>query len=142
MKTIFVNPKTVERKWYLIDAQGKILGRVAALAASLARGKHKACFAPNQEIGDYVIVVNSEKARLTGRKRTDKLYYRHSGYPGGLKSESYDKVVVRKPTFPMEHAVKGMLPKNRLGKKLFRNIKIYAGPSHPHGAQKPERIEA
>jgi len=141
MKTIFVNPKTVERKWYLIDAEGKVLGRVAALAASLARGKHKPCFAPHQEIGDYVIVINSEKARLTGRKRTDKLYYRHSGYPGGLKSESYDKVVVRKPTFPMEHALKGMLPKNRLGRKLFRNVKIYAGPTHPHGAQKPERIE-
>ena len=141
MKTIFVNPKTVERKWYLIDAEGKVLGRVAALAASLARGKHKPCFAPHQEIGDYVIVINSEKARLTGRKRTDKLYYRHYGYPGGLKSESYDKVVVRKPTFPMEHALKGMLPKNRLGRKLFRNVKIYAGPTHPHGAQKPERIE-
>lgn len=141
MKTVFVNPKSVERKWYLIDAEGKILGRVAARVAMLLRGKHKPFFSPHQEVGDYVIVVNAEKVMVTGRKRTDKLYYRHSGYPGGLKVESYAKAIARKPTYPMEHAIKGMLPKNRLGRKLFTNVKIYSGPTHPHGAQKPERIE-
>ena len=141
MKTVFVNPRSVERKWYLIDAEGKVLGRVAAKVATLLRGKHKPFFSPHQEVGDYVIVINAEKAAVTGRKRTDKLYYRHSGYPGGLKVESYAKAISRKPTYPMEHAIKGMLPKNRLGRKLFTNVKIYSGPTHPHGAQKPEKIE-
>lgn len=141
MKTIFVDCKTAERKWYLIDAEGKTLGRLAVLVTNLLRGKNKPWFTPHQEVGDYVIVINSEKAAITGRKRTDKIYYRHSGYPGGLKSESYEKAVARKPTFPLEHAIRGMLPKNRLGRKLFQNVKIYAGPTHPHGAQKPEKIE-
>ncbi|MBN2049887.1 MAG: 50S ribosomal protein L13 [Spirochaetales bacterium] len=141
MNTVFVKPKDIERRWYLLDAEGKPLGRVAVQAAVLLRGKHKPEFAPHQELGDYVIIVNAEKALLTGNKRSQKLYHRHSGYPGGLRTETYEKMVNRKPTFPMEHAIRGMLPKNRLGRKLFGNVKIYAGPNHPHGAQMPEKLD-
>ena len=141
MKTIFVNQREVARKWYLIDAEGKVLGKVAAKAAYLVRGKHKPLYAPHQEIGDYVIIVNAAKAVLTGRKRREKEYVRHSGYPGGLHSESYEKVIKRKPVFPIEHAIRGMLPKGRLGRKLFNNVKVYADGRHPHAAQQPEVIE-
>ena len=141
MNTIFVNQKDIVRRWYLIDAEGKALGRVAVQAAILLRGKHKPEFAPNQELGDYVIIINAEKALLTGNKRTRKIYHRHSGYPGGLRTETYDKVVSRKPTFPMEQAIRGMLPKNRLGRKIFKNVKVYAGSDHPHAAQKPEKLD-
>lgn len=141
MKTIFVKPKEVVRKWYLVDAEGATLGRLAAKVASLLRGKHKPVYTPHQEVGDYVIVVNAGKIAVTGNKLNDKLYYRHSGYPGGLRSEPLGKILTRKPTFPIEHAIKGMLPKNRLGRKLFTNVKVYAGPTHPHAAQRPERIE-
>ena len=140
MKTIFVKPKDVDRKWFVIDAEGKALGKTAVKAAELLRGKHKALYAPHQALGDYVIVVNAEKALLSGNKQDDKLYYRHSGYPGGLKTENYADVIKRKPVFPMEHAIRGMLPKGRLGRDLFRNVKVYAGPQHPHAAQKPEPI--
>ena len=141
MKTIFIKPQSIERKWYLIDAEGKPLGRVAAEAAFLLRGKNKAEYVPHQEIGDYVIIINAAKAKVTGNKVADKMYYRHSMYPGGLKAESYGKMVARKPTYPMEHAVKGMLPNNRLGRKLFTNVKIYAGAEHPHMAQQPVAVE-
>ncbi|RKX76380.1 MAG: 50S ribosomal protein L13 [Spirochaetes bacterium] len=141
MKTIFVKPENITRKWYIIDAAGKNLGRVAVKAVDLVRGKHKPEFSPHQELGDYVIIINAEKVNVTGRKRTDKIYYRHSQYPGGLRMESFQHVIKRKPTFPMEHAVRGMLPKGRLGRKLFKNIKVYAGGEHPHQAQKPEPIE-
>jgi large subunit ribosomal protein L13 len=141
MKTIFVNPKEFVRKWYLVDAEGKTLGHLASRVAMLLRGKHKPYFTPHQDTGDSVIIINAEKVALTGRKRTNKIYYRHSGYPGGLKAESFDKAIIRKPTFPVEHAIRGMLPKNRLGRKLFRNVKVYAGAKHPHGAQKPEKID-
>ncbi len=141
MKTIFLKPKDVERKWYVINAEGMILGKVAVKAANLVRGKHKPCFVPHQEIGDYVIIVNAEKALVTGGKEDKKLYYHHSRFPGGLKVESYKKVLVKKPTFPMERAVRGMLPKGALGNKLYRNVKIYAGAEHPHTAQNPEAIE-
>ena len=141
MKTIFVKPKEVTRKWYLIDAEGKILGKVAAKAAELVRGKHKALYTPHQEIGDYVIIVNAAAAVVTGRKRQQKEYYKHSGYPGGLTSETYEKVLKRKPVFPIEHAVRGMLPKGRLGRKLFTNIKVYADGRHPHATQQPEVVE-
>ncbi len=141
MKTIFVKPKDIKRKWYLIDAEGKVLGKVAVKVVNLLRGKHKPYFTPNMEVGDFVVVVNAEKAVVTGKKKSDKLYYRYSGYPGGLKSEPYEDVIKRKPTFPMEHAIRGMLPKGRLGRKLFNNVKIYAGPEHPHGAQRPVKIE-
>lgn len=141
MKTIFLNPTQVERKWYIIDAEGKRLGRVAELAANLLRGKRKAFFVPHQEIGDYVIIINAEKAEVTGRKASQKTYYSHSGYPGSLSATSYETMLRRKPVLPMEHAVRGMLPKNRLGRKLFTNLKVYAGPDHPHTAQKPEKVE-
>jgi large subunit ribosomal protein L13 len=141
MKTLFLNPKTIERKWYLIDAEGQNLGRLAVKVATILRGKHRPYFTPHQEVGDFVIVINAERFAVTGNKLSDKIYVRHSGYPGGLKEESLQKVLSRKPTFPLEHAIKGMLPKNRLGRKLFRNAKIYAGPQHPHEAQKPETIQ-
>jgi large subunit ribosomal protein L13 len=141
MKTIFVKPATIEKKWYLIDAEGKELGRVAVAAARILRGKNKPEYAPHQDMGDFVIIVNAAKAALSGNKYQDKKYYRHSNYPGGLTTESYADMVVRKPTFPMEHAVKGMLPKGPLGNKLFTNMKVYAGESHPHAAQQPIQVE-
>ena len=141
MKTIFIKPKTADRRWRLIDAEGQILGKVAVKAAELLRGKHKPYYTPHQEIGDYVIVINAEKAVLSGRKSDQKSYSRHSGYPRGLKTESFRHVSVRKPMFPLEHAIRGMLPKGRLGRKLFTNVKVYAGDRHPHAAQKPVRVE-
>lgn len=141
MKTIFVKPNEVERKWYVIDAAGQPLGRVAVKATTILRGKNKALYTPHQEVGDYVIIVNAKDAVMTGKKRSDKMYYRHSGYLGGLKSENYEKLIARKPTAPMEKAVKGMLPRGPLGFKLFTNVKIYAGAEHPHTAQLPEKIE-
>lgn len=141
MKTIFVKAKDVERKWWLVDAENQVLGRLASRIVNVLRGKNKPIYSPHMEVGDYVIVVNAEKVKVTGNKMKDKVYYRHSGYPGGLKSETLEKVMVRKPTFALEHAVRGMLPKGTLGRKLFTNIKIYAGPSHPHEAQRPEKLE-
>jgi large subunit ribosomal protein L13 len=141
MKTIFVKPASLERKWYLIDAEGKELGRVAVAAARILRGKNKPEYAPHHDMGDFVIIINAEKANLTGKKYEDKIYYRHSNYPGGLKKESYADVIVRKPTFPMERAVKGMLPKGPLGNKLFTKMKVYAGDTHPHAAQQPIQVE-
>jgi large subunit ribosomal protein L13 len=141
MKTEFVKPALVERKWFVIDAEGKILGRVAARAASIVRGKEKAVFAPHQETGDFVVVVNAGKITVSGRKAQQKVYYRHSGYVGGLKSTTYEKLAVRHPAAPLENAIKGMLPKGPLGRKLLKNVKIYAGAEHPHGAQSPTAIE-
>ncbi|MCF7933288.1 MAG: 50S ribosomal protein L13 [Spirochaetia bacterium] len=141
MKTIFVKPKDVVKKWYLIDAEGERLGRVAVAAANILRGKNKPEFAPHQDLGDFVIIINAEKAALTGGKEDKKIYYRHSGYPGGLTSEVYKDMVVRKPVFPMEHAIRGMLPKGRLGRTLFTNLKVYAGADHPHAAQQPIKVE-
>jgi large subunit ribosomal protein L13 len=141
MKTLYVKPREVSRKWYIIDANGKTLGRVAVKVASILRGKHKPIYTPHQEIGDYVIVINADKIAVSGRKRTDKIYYNYSGYPGGMKAVSFEKMIVRKPIYPLETAIRGMLPKNRLGRKLFGNVKVYAGDSHPHEAQQPERLE-
>ncbi|MDD3996599.1 MAG: 50S ribosomal protein L13 [Sphaerochaetaceae bacterium] len=141
MKTIFVKPQSIEKKWYLIDAEGKELGRVAVAAARILRGKNKPEFVRHQDLGDFVIIINAAKAALTGNKYEDKKYYRHSQYPGGLTVETYARLIVRKPTFPMEHAVKGMLPKGRLGNKLFTNMKVYAGADHPHAAQQPVKVE-
>lgn len=141
MKTIFVKPALVERKWFVIDAEGKALGRLAARAAAIVRGKEKAAFAPHQEVGDYVVLINAAKATVSGKKFEDKLYHRHTGYPGGLKTQTYRKLLERHPTGPLEAAVKGMLPKGPLGRKLFGNVKIYAGGNHPHAAQNPEKIE-
>jgi large subunit ribosomal protein L13 len=141
MKTIFPNPKDIEHKWFLIDAEGKRLGRLAVRVADILRGKTKPIYSPNIVTGDSVIVVNADKVQVTGRKKTDKLYHRYSGYPGGLTTESFAKMVVRKPTFPLEHAIKGMLPKGPLGRQLFNNVKIYQGSTHPHEAQKPEKLD-
>jgi len=141
MKTTYVKPHDAERRWFVIDAAEKPLGRVAVKAASLVRGKHKPHYVPYHEIGDYVIIVNARKARLTGKKKQNKLYYRHSGFIGGLKVENYEKLLARKPVAPMERAVRGMLPRGALGKQLYRNVKIYAGDEHPHAAQKPEVME-
>lgn len=138
MNTIFVKQNEIERKWYVIDAADQVLGRVAERAAFLLRGKHKPQYAPHQEVGDYVIIVNADRIRVTGAKQDQKMYYRHSGYPGALKSETFRKLIRRRPEVPVEHAVRGMLPKNRLGRKLFTNLKVYAGGTHPHAAQKPE----
>ena len=141
MKTIFIKQEETTRKWYLIDAAGKNLGRTAVKTVQILRGKHKPEYAPHQETGDYVVIVNAEKVQVTGDKMRSKKYYRHSGYPGGMRSETLEKMIIRKPVFPLEHAIKGMLPKNRLGRKLFNNVKVYTGSSHPHGAQQPEKIE-
>lgn len=141
MKTIFVKPLTIQKKWYLIDAEGKELGRVAVAAARILRGKNKAEYAPLHDLGDYVIIVNAEKAILTGNKYNDKMYYSHSGFPGGLRKTSYAEMIKRKPTFPMEHAVKGMLPKGPLGRKLFTNMRVYAGADHKQIAQQPIQVE-
>jgi large subunit ribosomal protein L13 len=141
MKTLFVKPADVERKWFVIDAQGKVLGRVAAKAASIVRGKEKPIFAPHQEMGDYVVVVNADKIVVTGRKVQQKLYHHHTGYVGGLKTVNYEKLVARHPTSPLELAIRGMLPKGPLGRKLLKNVKVYTGSEHPHIAQNPETIE-
>jgi large subunit ribosomal protein L13 len=140
MDTVFVKPAKVERKWFVIDAEGKVLGRVAARAASIVRGKEKVVFAPHQEMGDFVVIINAGKAVVTGRKTVQKLYYRHSGYVGGLKTVNYEKLSAKHPASPMELAVKGMLPKGPLGRKLLKNVKVYAGPRHPHAAQNPQAI--
>jgi len=142
MKTVFAKPASVERKWYIIDAEGKVLGRVAAKVASIVRGKNKAIFVPHQEVGDFVIVINADKIVVTGRKEQQKMYYRHSGYPGGLKSNNFESLIARHPTMPLEIAIKGMLPKGPLGRKMAKNAKLYAGSSHPHSSQKPAPIEA
>ncbi len=141
MKTIFVKPKDVQRKWWLVDAEDQVLGRLASRIATVLRGKHKPIYSPHMETGDYVVVVNAEKVKITGNKREEKQYFRHSGYPGGLKTEVLGKVMTKKPTFPLEHAIKGMLPRGKMGRKIFQNVKIYAGPEHPHEAQKPEKLE-
>ena len=141
MKTIFVKPLTMSKKWYLIHAEGKTLGRVAVEAARILRGKNKSEYVPHQDMGDYVIIINAAKAKVTGNKMQDKMYYRHSMFPGGLTAENYKDMIARKPTYPMEHAVKGMLPRGPLGRSLFTHLKVYAGAEHPHMAQTPEKVE-
>lgn len=129
-----------ERKWWVIDAEGKPLGRLASTIAVVLRGKNKVTFTPHVDTGDFVIVVNAKKVKLTGRKLTQKLYVRHSGEPGGFRSEAYGDLLERKPELPIQKAVKGMLPKNTLGRELLSKLKVYAGPDHPHAAQKPEPL--
>ncbi len=141
MRTIFVKKKDITQKWYLVDAEGKTLGRLAAGVVPILRGKHKAIYSPHTEVGDKIVIINAEKIQVSGRKYQQKLYYRHSGYPGGIKVENLAKKMQKKPTFPLEHAIKGMLPRGRLGRKLFNNVKVYAGPEHPHSAQNPEKLE-
>ena len=141
MKTIFVKPLTIQKKWYLIDAEGKELGKVAVAAARILRGKNKPEFVPHQDMGDYVIIINAEKAALSGNKYQDKMYYRHSNYPGGLRQTSCADMVKRNPVYPMERAVHGMLPRGPLGRKLYTNMKVYAGNKHQHQAQQPIKVE-
>jgi large subunit ribosomal protein L13 len=141
MKTIFVTSATAERSWYVIDAEGKPLGRVAAKVASMLRGKNKPTYTPSQETGDFVVVINADKIAVSGRKRQDKMYYKHTGYPGGLKDYNFNTLIQRDPVAPLELALKGMLPKGPLGRKLYKNAKIYAGPEHPHAAQSPVAID-
>lgn len=140
MKTRFAKKEEAERKWYLVDANDQILGRLASGIATYLRGKHKPIFTPHVDTGDFIVVVNAEKIRLTGRKLDDKLYYRHSNYPGGIKSESARSLLERKPEKVLQEAVWGMLPKNRLGRKMFGKLKVYRGPEHPHRAQQPENL--
>ncbi len=138
MRTYTPRPGEVERKWHVIDADDVVLGRLASHTASLLRGKHKAFFAPHVDTGDFVIIVNAGKVALTGSKREQKLAYRHSGFPGGLKSVSYVDLLDRHPEKAVEKAVRGMLPKTTLGRQMLRKLKVYSGPTHPHSAQKPQ----
>ena len=135
MRTYSTKVSDIERKWHVIDASGKTLGRLATEAAVLLKGKHKPMYSPHLDVGDYVVVVNADKIEVTGKKLTQKIYYRHSNYPGGLKSVSLEKMLETHPTRAIEHAVKGMLPHNRLGAAMFKKLKVYAGAEHPHKAQ-------
>jgi len=141
VKTYVTKPDEVEREWYVVDAEGKTLGRLATGIASVLRGKHKPHYSPAVDMGDYVVVVNAEKVWVTGRKLDQKVYYRHSGYPGGLKAISLRDQLDRHPTRVLEHAVRGMLPKGRLGRRMFKKLKVYAGPDHPHQAQQPKPLD-
>ncbi len=141
MKTIYTKESDAVRNWYIIDAADKPLGRVAAKAAFVIRGKNKPTFTPNQEMGDYVVIINADKVAVTGRKETDKIYYHHTGFVGGLKAHSFEKLIEKHPESPLELAIKGMLPKGHLGRKLLKNAKIYAGSEHPHAAQNPKPLE-
>ena len=140
MKTYAVKANEVEREWFVVDAEGKTLGRLATQIATILKGKHKPIYSPHLDVGDYVIVINAEKVRVTGRKLEQKFYYRHSGYPAGLKSVSLKDQLSRHPTRVLEAAVRGMLPKNRLGRRMIKKLKIYAGPEHPHQAQQPKKL--
>ena len=141
MKTFSAKPEAVKRDWYVVDAEGKTLGRLATEIATRLRGKHKPEYTPHVDTGDYIVVVNAEKVRVTGRKATDKMYHRHTGYIGGLKSMSFEKLIDHKPEMVIELAVKGMLPKNSLGRSMFRKLKVYAGSEHKHAAQQPQQLE-
>lgn len=140
-KTISANKETVNKEWVLIDAEGEVLGRMASIAAKFLRGKYKPNFTPHVDCGDNVIVINAGKFKLTGNKMTEKEYVRHSGYPGGQRTRTAEELLAKKPTAVVEKAIKGMLPKNRLGSALFRNLYVYEGTEHPHEAQKPKKID-
>ena len=140
MKTISMNKETAENNWYVIDAEGKTLGRMAAEIAHRLRGKHKPEYTPHVDTGDYIVVVNAEKVRVTGKKTTDKLYHRHSGYPGGLKTRTFNEMVEKAPEDIITLAVKGMMPRTPLGRSMLRKLKVYAGTEHPHGAQNPAEL--
>ena len=140
-KTYVTKKQDVQRSWYVVDARGQTLGRLATQVAYMLRGKHKPIYSPSVDVGDYVIVVNAEKIHVTGRKLDQKMYYRYSGYPGGLKQITLRNLLQKHPTRVIEHAVRGMLPKNRLGRRMFKKLKVYAGPDHPHEAQRPERLD-
>lgn len=141
MKTIFLKDAEQKREWYVIDAAGKPLGRVAVKAATLLRGKNKASYTPNQEMGDYVIIINADKVAVSGNKFTDKLYRHYTGFVRGLRTYTFEKLLERNPTEPLVRTIKGMLPAGRLGRKLEGNLKVYAGAEHPHATQNPKAIE-
>ena len=141
MKTYTARAEDIEQEWFLVNAEGKTLGRLASEIAQVLRGKHKPIYTPHLDCGDFVIVVNAEKVRVTGRKLDQKMYYRHTGYPGGIKSISLRNQLQKHPERVLQAAVRGMLPKNRLGRKMLKKLKVYAGDSHPHQAQQPQSLE-
>ena len=141
MKTLSAKPAEVVRDWYLVDASGKTLGRLATEIARRLRGKHKPVYTPHVDTGDYIVVVNVEKIHVSGNKANDKMYYRHSGYPGGLKQANFSQMIERSPERVLELAVKGMLPKNPLGRAMFKKLKVYAGNGHRHAAQQPQPLD-
>ena len=141
MKTFLMPVNEIERKWYVADADGKVLGRIAVEIARRLRGKHKPEYTPHVDTGDYIVVINAEQIRVTGAKTTDKMYYSHSGFPGGIKSISFEKLIAKAPERVIETAVKGMLPKNPLGRDMYRKLKVYAGAVHPHTAQQPQELK-
>jgi large subunit ribosomal protein L13 len=141
MKTFVAKPETVTRDWYVVDATDKTLGRLAAEVALRLRGKHKPEYTPHVDTGDYIVIINAEKVAVTGNKAKDKMYYAHSGYPGGLKETTFEKLIAAKPEMVIEKAVKGMLPKGPLGRAMFRKMKVYAGAEHKHAAQQPQVLD-
>ena len=141
MKTFITKPAEVQRQWFIVDAQGQTLGRLASGIATILRGKHKPGFSPSVDCGDYVVVINADKIHVTGRRMDQKVYYRHSNYPGGLTEVTLREQLENYPTRPIELAVKGMLPKNKLGRKMIKKLKVYAGEEHPHQAQQPVPME-
>ncbi len=141
MKSFMASPSTVERKWYVVDAEGKTLGRLASEVANVLRGKNKPIYTPHIDTGDYVIVVNAEKIKVTGKKLDQKIYYQHSEYVGGMKETTLKEMMNKKPEFVITHAVKGMLPKGPLGRQMLTKLHVYAGPEHKHAAQKPEALD-
>ncbi|MEI2617101.1 MAG: 50S ribosomal protein L13 [Thermomicrobiales bacterium] len=141
IKTYTPRESEIERRWYIVDAEGQTLGRLSTQIATVLRGKHKPTYTPNMDVGDYVIVVNAEKVRVTGGKEEKKTYYRHSGYPGGLRQTAYKDMMSKHPERVVEKAVKGMVPRTSLGAQMLRKLKVYAGPNHPHAAQQPMTLE-
>lgn len=141
MKTFVAKPETVKRDWYVVDAEGKTLGRLATEIARRLRGKHKPEYTPHVDTGDYIVIVNAEKVAVTGNKAQDKMYYSHTGFPGGIKSISFEKLIAKKPEMVIQKAVKGMLPRGPLGRAMFRKLKVYAGAEHNHTAQQPKQLD-
>ncbi len=141
MNTYTASASTIKRDWYVVDATDQVLGRLATGIANRLRGKHKPEYTPNLDTGDYIVVVNAEKVRVTGNKRTDKIYYRHSGYPGGLKQLNFEQLMQKAPEDALMKAVKGMLPRGPLGRAMFRKLKVYAGPEHRHASQQPQPLD-
>ena len=141
MKTFSITPANIKRDWYVVDASDRVLGRLASEIAKRLRGKHKPEYTPHADTGDYIVVVNAEKIKVTGNKFKNKIYYRHSGYPGGLKSINFEDLLNKSPTAAVEYAVKGMLPKGPLGRTMFKKLKVYSGPKHEHSAQQPLKLE-
>ena len=141
MSSFIQKPAEVERKWYVVDAEGKTLGRMASEVAAILRGKNKPTFTPHVDCGDYVIVINAEKVAVTGKKRQEKIYKRHTGYPGGLRELTFEQLLEKHPEVVVKHAIKGMMPTGKLGRQMYKKLKVYAGPEHKHEAQKPEVLD-